>query len=151
MVGNGRVVCILADEKNALAARCLIRLNEKLNGRDDNDTTATENQVRKYQYDKAGNRTVERTLREIVSGSEIYDEVVYEYNWAGNVTRAASGATSGREKVLVTGEGLDQVAMIEVCRMRRRLRWEEGGISVGRAWDRVDRSGGSIGSGKSPA
>lgn len=34
-----------ADEKNALAARVLIRLNEKLNGRDENDTTAIENQV----------------------------------------------------------------------------------------------------------
>ena len=45
MVGNGCMFFGLADEKNALAARCLIRLNEKLNGRDDNDTTATENQV----------------------------------------------------------------------------------------------------------
>lgn len=34
-----------SDEKNALAARVLIRLNEKLNGRDENDTTAIENQV----------------------------------------------------------------------------------------------------------
>lgn len=33
------------EEKNALAARVLIRLNEKLNGRDENDTTAIENQV----------------------------------------------------------------------------------------------------------
>lgn len=34
-----------ADEKNVLAARVLIRLNEKLNGRDENDTAAIENQV----------------------------------------------------------------------------------------------------------
>lgn len=33
------------DEKNALAARVLIRLNEKLNGRDENDAATIENQV----------------------------------------------------------------------------------------------------------
>lgn len=39
------VFLFYAEEKNALAARVLIRLNEKLNGRDENDTAAIENQV----------------------------------------------------------------------------------------------------------
>lgn len=34
-----------AGDKNALASRVLIRVNEKLNGRDENDATAIENQV----------------------------------------------------------------------------------------------------------
>ena len=67
--------------------------------------TASQNRVSQYKYDKTGNRTLERILRDVGSQNQpIYDETAYEYDFAGHVTRAACGTS----ETLYTYDALGQ-------------------------------------------